>query len=164
MATRATIAIELAKPADCIELADLSRVAIEYDLRWRWKPSRILGLIRHKDCSVIVARTSDNELAGFAAMEFHELHGHLSLLATPQRFRGQGIGLQLLEWLEASARIAALNYIALEVRQKNSGAVKFYEKAGYQIQVLKQGYYDGLEDAYRMSHELISADVSVRRP
>lgn len=164
MATRATVAIELAKPADCIELADLSRVAIEYGLRWRWKPSRILSLIQHKDCSVIVARAPGNELAGFAAMEFHELHGHLCLLATPLRFRRQGIALQLLEWLEASARIAALNYIALEVRQKNAGAVKFYETAGYQIQVLKQGYYDGQEDAYRMSHELISSDVSVRRP
>lgn len=113
---------------------------------------------------MIVARTSDNELAGFAAMEFHELHGHLCLLATPLRFRRQGIGVQLLEWLEASARVAALNYIALEVRLKNTGAVKFYETAGYEIQVLKQGYYDGREDAYRMSHELIRADVSARRP
>ncbi|MFT5563116.1 MAG: ribosomal protein S18 acetylase RimI-like enzyme [Candidatus Azotimanducaceae bacterium] len=164
MATRTTIAIELAKPADCIELADLSRVAIEYGLRWRWKPSRILNMIRHKDCSVIVARTPDNEVAGFAAMEFHELHGYLCLLATPLRFRRQGVGLQLLEWLEASARIAALNYIALEVREKNTSAVRFYETAGYQIQVLKPDYYDGQEDAYRMSHELISADVSVRRP
>ena len=164
MATRAAIAIELARPADCIELAGLSRVAIEYGLRWRWKPARILSLIQHQDCSVIVARTPDNELAGFAAMEFHELHGHLCLLATPLRFRRQGIGLQLLEWLEASARIAALNYITLEVREQNASAVKFYETAGYQIEVLKPGYYDGLEDAYRMSHELIRADVSVRRP
>ena len=156
--------IELARPADCIELADLSRKAIEYGLRWRWKPSRLLELIRHKDSSVIIARDRSGALAGFASMEFHELHGHINLLATELRYRRQGIGQRLIEWLESSARVAGLNYVTLEVRQQNAGAVKFYEAAGYAIQVLKSGYYDGKEDAYRMSHQLIAADVAARRP
>jgi ribosomal-protein-alanine N-acetyltransferase len=139
-------------------------MAIEYGLRWRWKPSRVLGLIQHKDSSVIVARDGSGSLAGFAAMEFHELHGHINLLATQLRYRRQGIGQRLIEWLESSARIAGLNYVTLEVRQQNAGAVEFYEAAGYTIQVLKSGYYDGKEDAYRMSHQLIAADVAARRP
>tara|TARA_R110002073_G_scaffold25378_7_gene84184 strand:- start:2141 stop:2650 length:510 start_codon:yes stop_codon:yes gene_type:complete len=161
---KSNIEVTLALPVDCIELADLSRTAIEYGLNWRWKPSRILGLIRDKDSSVIVARTGSGELAGFAAMEFHQLHGHINLLATQLRFRRQGIGRQLIEWLEASARVAALNYLTLEVRSQNAGAVKFYEENGYTIQLLKSGYYEGREDAYRMSHELIAADVAARRP
>ena len=62
--------IQLARSGDCLELAELSRVAVEYGLRWRWKPSRILGLIRSPEACVIVARNEASELLGFAAMEF----------------------------------------------------------------------------------------------
>lgn len=164
MATRSSVHIELARAADCIELADLSRVAIEYGLKWRWKPSRILELIRSPNCSVIMAKTSAGKIAGFAAMEFQELHGHLSLLATRSEYRRQGIGRQLLDWLEGSARIAGLSYIGLEVRQGNAGAIRFYELAGYETQVVKHGYYEGKENALRMSHQLISAEFAAKRP
>ena len=164
MATRSEITIELARATDCIELAELSRVAIEYGLRWRWKPSRILGLIRGADSSVIVARDFKGQIAGFAAMEFYESHGHLSLLATQYAYRRQGIARELINWLEQSAQVAGLTYVGLEVREKNAGAIRFYEQAGYEVQVVKHGYYDGKENALRMSHQLMTAEDAARRP
>ena len=156
--------ITLARSADCLELGELSRVAIEYGLRWRWKPSRILAMIKSPDASVIVARSADAELHGFAAMEFKQTHAHLVLLATVARFRRQQIGTQLLAWLQESATIAGLDYISLEVRLENSAAVKFYERHGYAIESVKTGYYDGQEDAYRMRLDLIDRQQAARRP
>lgn len=156
--------IALARPTDCIELAELSRVAIEYDLRWRWKPSKILALIRDKESTVIVARNEAGDLVGFAAMEFKATRAHLILLASVARFRRQGVATKLLRWLEESAVIAGMDYISLEVRLNNQGAVKFYEAHGYSVEILKNGYYEGVEDAYRMRRDLIERDIAVRRP
>lgn len=97
-------------------------------------------------------------------MEFHELHGYLSLLAIRGHYRRKGIARQLLSWLEDSSRVAGLSYISLEVREGNAGAIKFYEQAGYETQVVKHGYYEGRENALRMSHQLISADIAAKRP
>jgi ribosomal-protein-alanine N-acetyltransferase len=156
--------ISLARPDDCLELAELSRVAIEYNLRWRWKPSRILKVIRDVDCSVIVCRDKSGELLGFAAMEFKEIRAYLNLLATAARFRRQGIASALLKWLESSAGVAGIEAVSLEVRSGNQAAVKFYESHGYIIERMQTGYYDGREDAYRMRHDLMDQTVAMKRP
>jgi ribosomal-protein-alanine N-acetyltransferase len=155
--------IFLAKQSDCLEIADMSRTLIEHGLRWRWKPSRILQLICHPDCVVIAAKDRSG-ITGFAAMEFHEVHGHLNLLAVRPSERRLGIGRQLLSWLETSAGVAGLNYISLQVRSSNAGAIGFYQRAGYEINQLEKGYYNKVEDAYHMTHELISRDFAVQRP
>ncbi len=156
--------ISLARSADCLELAELSRVAVEYGLRWRWKPSRILGLIRNPEACVIIARCDEAVLQGFAAMEFKSTYAHLVLIATVSRFRRQHIGQGLLKWLEQSAQVAGMEYISLEVRVKNNSAVKFYEQLGYSIEQVKAGYYEGKEDAYKMRRDLIDRSFAERRP
>jgi ribosomal-protein-alanine N-acetyltransferase len=156
------VIINLAKQSDCLEIADMSRTLIEHGLRWRWKPSRILRLICHPDCVVIVAQDV-SRIAGFAAMEFHELHSHLSLLAVRPDERRQGIGREMLSWLETSAGVAGLDYISLQVRSSNASAIAFYEGASYEVDRLQKGYY-GVEDAYHMTHELISRDIAIQRP
>ncbi len=155
--------IAFARQSDCLELAEMSRVLIEHGLKWRWKPSRVLSLIQHPDCVVIVAKVN-SVIQGFAAMEFYELHGHLNLLAVKPQQRRRGIGRELLNWMESSASIAGLDYIALEVRSSNSVAIEFYQQANYEIDQLQKGYYLGVEDAYHMTHELISREVAVQRP
>ena len=157
--------IVLARAIDCVALANLSRIAIEHGLRWRWKPSRLLAVIRDPECAVIVARKPTCEsLMGFAAMEFKQTHGHLSLLAADHVYRRQGVGTRLLTWLERSAAFAGLDYICLEVREQNQEAIRFYENHGYVIERAIAGYYDGREDAYRMRHDLIDPEIAVKRP
>ncbi len=157
--------ITLARDADCVALANLSRVAIEHGLRWRWKPSKLLRVIHDQESSVIVARRQqDHSLMGFAVMEFKQTHAHLSLLATELRFRRQGVASKLLAWLAQSASVAGLDYISLEVREQNQSAIHFYERLGFQIERSISGYYDGRENAYRMRHDLIAPEIAARRP
>lgn len=155
--------ISLARQSDCIEIAEMSRVLIEYGLRWRWKPSRILNLIRHPECVVIVSR-AHRKMLGFAVMEFHEIHGHLNLLAVYPQQRRKGVAKDLLMWLELSARTAGFGRIELEVRRTNAGAIRFYEAFDYQIDRLDRGYYDNVEDSYHMTHELIERSLAAQRP
>lgn len=154
--------IRLARASDCVDIAEMSRRNIEQGLNWRWKPSKILRLIRNPEASVIVL--GDSALEGFAAMEFHPVYAHLNLLAVAPEKRRKGCGKALLTWLEESARVAGLNYISLEVRRDNPGAISFYESRGYRLEKIKSGYYGGTVDACAMAHQLISTEVASRRP
>jgi ribosomal protein S18 acetylase RimI-like enzyme len=78
----------------------------------------------------------------------------LNLLAVQPGYQRLGIGRQLLEWLEASARTAGTFAVQLELRATNDGARRFYERLGYREVARKTAYYGGHEDAVRMLHNL----------
>ncbi len=159
----ANIEITLAKPADSLPLAQMSRDLVESGLRWSWKPSRILAMINDPECVVIVANTRFG-LAGFGIMEFHDVHAHLNLLAVKPTQRRTGVGQALLAWLEKSAMVAGIASVHLEVRRDNKGAVQFYESLGYVPGKTLTGYYQGREDALKMTHHLIEPSLAAQRP
>jgi len=50
--------------------------------------------------------------------------------------------------------------VHLEVRANNDGAQAFYEKLGFRETGRKAAYYDGREDAVRMTHDLVVTSTS----
>ena len=134
-------------------IAAMSRQLIEHGLAWSWNEERVERCLRNRDCVVLAARDR-RRIIGFAIMEFYAIHAHLNLLAVQPGYQRQGIGKQLLEWLEASARTAGIFKVHLELRATNEGARTFYEKLGYRSVGRKAAYYDGREDAVRMTHDL----------
>jgi len=78
----------------------------------------------------------------------------LLLLAVHPNIRRRNIGAQLLRWLHKSARVAGCEHVELQVRADNLGARRFYQKCGYQEEMLIPGYYDGKKAAYLMKLRL----------
>jgi len=149
------LSLQLARPADATTIANMSRVLIEYGLRWRWTPERVVASIRAPDVNVLVARI-DSQAAGFAIMRYGDDVAHLDLLAVAPPYRRAGVGRRLLEWLEKCAVVAGIFSVTLEVRAENEGARRFYERMGYCMQARLPGYYQGVEDALRMGRDLSS--------
>jgi ribosomal-protein-alanine N-acetyltransferase len=147
------IRLGLAQAGDALGIAAMSRQLIEHGLAWSWDEERVQKCLRNRDCAVLAARDR-RRLVGFAIMEFYAIHAHLNLLAVKPGYQRLGIGRQLLEWLEASARTAGIFTVNLELRATNDGARSFYEKLGYREAGRKAAYYDGREDAVRMTHDL----------
>jgi ribosomal protein S18 acetylase RimI-like enzyme len=147
------IRLGLAHPDEATSIAGMSRRLIENGLPWSWNEQRILRCMRNRECVALAARDR-RRLAGFAIMEFYDEHAHLSLLAVQSGYQRLGVGRQLVEWLEASARIAGTFTVQLELRANNDGARRFYERLGYQEVGRKAAYYGGREDALRMVHNL----------
>ena len=145
--------LQLARLADATVIADMSRVLIESGLRWRWTPQRVLASVRAANVNVLVARI-DDRIAGFAIMRYGDDVAHLDLLAVAPFCQRAGIGRQLLEWLEKCAVVAGIGSIELEVRAQNTGAQLFYEIMGYRKLAHIPGYYEGIEDAFRMRRDL----------
>jgi ribosomal-protein-alanine N-acetyltransferase len=157
------VRLGLAHLDDAAAIASMSQQLIEHGLAWSWNENRIERCLRNRDCVVLAARDR-RRLVGFAIMEFYAIHAHLNLFAVQPGHQRQGVGRQLLEWLEASARTAGIFTVHLEVRANNVGAQAFYEKLGFRAAGRKGAYYDGREDAVRMTHDLTVTTTSPAEP
>ena len=141
--------ILLASPADASAIAQLSRDAIEHGLSWRWTPGRVLRCIQDESTNVAVARRSGS-LQGFAIMQYGDDNAHIALFAVQAGQRRRGLGSALLGWLDATARVAGIQSIRLELRVSNAQAKSFYGRHGFEECGVSAGYYEGVEDALRM--------------
>ena len=147
----------LATREDAPTLAAMSRDYIERGLGWRWRVPAIENLIASPDTVVLCARTPrtpGNAIVGFGIMRYALEEAHLILLAVRPRMRRRGLAREMLAWLEKTADTAGIGKIELEVRERNSGARKFYRKQGYESGPSIPRYYDGIETAVRMAKKL----------
>src|SRR5262245_42245037 len=148
-----SVELKLARLADAQRIALMSRDLVEAGLSWSWTAARVAAHIRGHDSDVLTA-WAEAQLIGFAIMEFFAEHAHLNLLAVDPRYRHAGIGRQLIEWLEETARAGGIFFINLEVRADNGGAQAFYRSLGYQQTRVVPRYYSGRETAICMTHDL----------
>jgi len=149
--------VSIAVPADAPRIAELSRDAIEEGLGWSWTPHRVARSVRDRTTNVVVAR-SGSSFAGFAIMKYGEDEAHLLLLAVHSAHRRRGVGTTMLAWLEATLRAAGIAMIRLEARARNTAALAFYRKHGFNQTGLLEGYYSDREDAVRLERDLRVGD------
>ena len=93
-------------------------------------------------------------IGGFAIMQYGDDAAHLNLLAVEPIHQRQGIGRELMRWLEETARVAGTFRIRLELRAANRVARAFYSALGYHENGWVRGYYQGVEDALRFERDL----------
>ncbi len=148
MAARA-VTLRLARAQDAPAMASMSRDLIEAGLAWRYSAQRIAGLIADPECVALVA-CDGPEMLGFAVMQFGDERAHLSLLCVQPARQRRGIGRRLLEWLLATASVAGIAAIHLELRADNEAALMFYRALGFSETILVPGYYEGRLAARRM--------------
>lgn len=139
-------------------IARMSRDTIETGLGWSWRPQRVLGCIRDPNTLAIVI--GRERVQGFCITQFADEIGHLSLLAVDAKSRRRGLGRQLVIWMLASARVAGLATIHVEMRTTNLPARAFYRTLGFEDAGVVAGYYRGVESALRMVLSLRSRDLS----
>lgn len=145
--------LALARTADVVTIARMSRDLIEDGLSWSWTPERVAASVRRRDALVVVARDGAR-IAGFGIMRYGDDEAHLDLLAVDPSGRRCGLGRHLVEWLEEPALVAGITAVVLEVRESNHGARTFYERLGYRSLGRLARYYQGCEAAIRMRRRL----------
>jgi ribosomal-protein-alanine N-acetyltransferase len=148
------VVYRLARFSEAKSIAAMSRDFIENGLGWSWTAERILAGIRSKDTNVVVA-VMDDVLLGFGIMEYRREEACLNLLATMPQYRRQGLGKQLVRWLEKSAITAGITVAYLQCRAGCMDVQKFYEKLGYKKLKTLPGYYRGVESAVLMGRDLM---------
>lgn len=86
---------------------------------------------------------------GSAQFTLHEDHIWVGRVSVLPSHRGQGIGQQMMTYIEEYARQQGLNEARLGVRQSLPGNISFYQKLQYEI-VAKKAHPSGVGFWYEM--------------
>jgi ribosomal-protein-alanine N-acetyltransferase len=98
--------------------------------------------VSHTLAGYIVARIGANEL-------------HINNVAVRERYRRQGIGLNLLDRILDEGRRRGVEAAFLELRAGNTAALSLYEKCGFSLTSRRKRYYsEPPEDALVMTIQL----------
>ena len=95
------------------------------------------------ECLVHVAVDPAKRLLGFTLVSLrpellsHEPSAHLEAIAVDKTAEGHGVGRALLETAEAAARAKGAQTITLHVFARNTRAREFYERRGYDGELLR---------------------------
>lgn len=153
MITPRALMLRPARQADAPVMADMCRTLIEAGLTWRYTPPRMAAMIRDPDTVALVA-CDGPQLHGFAVMHFGDALARLALLCVVATQQRQGLGRQLHHWLLASAQVAGIGTLRLELRADNSSALSFYRQLSFVETQRLPNDDDGLVAARRMELRL----------
>ena len=153
MITPRALMLRPARQADAPVMADMCRTLIEAGLTWRYTPPRMAAMIRDPDTVALVA-CDGPQLHGFAVMHFGDALARLALLCVVATQQRQGLGRQLHHWLLASAQVAGIGTLRLELRADNSSALSFYRQLSFVEPQRLPNDDDGLAAARRMELRL----------
>ncbi len=148
------VTIQPMTPADLDEVMPIEEAS--YTIPWK-RPMFEAELHGNPFARFFVARDSEPSASGGALlgyvcfwMVFDELH-LMNLSVHPDR-RRIGIGEELARWTLSWARENGARLATLEVRASNEAAKRLYEKIGFKVVAVRQGYYrEPKEDAVLMN-------------
>lgn len=133
------------RPTDCEAVAALDKEAFS-------KPMSVQGYEREytNPNSTTLVADLDGRVIGFA--NIWNICGDVTLnnLAVTADERSNGVGTALLR--AAFERFAGCDFITLEVRMSNEGAIRFYKRFGFRQVGIRRDFYDlPKEDALLMT-------------
>jgi ribosomal-protein-alanine N-acetyltransferase len=135
-----------------LELSDLDAIeAIERaSYPTPWSRSMFAGELA-KPTSLSLGAVEDGKLVGYLVISRYVDAWHVMNVAVDPSHRRRGIATALLERLFEVTRDEARRGYTLEVRVSNAGAIRLYERLGFQARGTRRGYYtDNREDAVIM--------------
>ena len=130
------------RPVTPRDVAALARAELELFPDEAWSPEQLAAETAHPDRRYVIAAAGEQaqgELIGYAGIMLAGDHADLHTIGA--RREGQGVGRALLAWCEAAARDGGAQRMLLEVREDNSRARAFYDRAGYEEIGRRRGYY-----------------------
>lgn len=108
-------------------------------------------LLVNGNTDVLVFETQ-NKIAGNVVVLYRRNTRHArlySLIVDPQ-YQQQGIARMLVQSAEDAARKKGCNFVGLELRPDNHGALRLYQSLGYILNKQKEAYYEDHSDALCM--------------
>ncbi|HZL28472.1 MAG TPA: GNAT family N-acetyltransferase [Acidobacteriaceae bacterium] len=115
-----------------------------------------------KKARVVVAEQEG--LAGFCVMHVERVPGgcvgYIVTLDVAVAFRRRGLAAELMRRVEDTAREAGCQAMALHVSVGNDGAIRFYERCGYERSARAEGFYGKGGDAWIYRKALSVAEVN----
>ena len=94
---------------------------------------------------------SDNIIVGYGCWMIVAEEGHLTNIAVAEAFRRKSVAQHLLQPILEVTKGQSCQFILLEVRPSNEGAIAFYKNNGFEVLYRRPSYYHNpVEDALVM--------------
>jgi len=93
------------------------------------------------------------EIVGYVLAVIREDTCHVDSLAVREKWRGRGVGADLLNRAMSECKSLGARKVVLEVAVNNKSALRLYLKLGFRVKEVIPGYYPS-RDAYLMEREL----------
>ena len=134
--------IRLIKAEDIDRAAELEKENLGNEA---WTQGQILTASTRDDTIYLVAEKS-GQIIGLCGVQNIQGDGEITNVSVDKRFRGQGVGYKMMrQLLERGHGIGIKNY-TMEVRSKNTAAIRLYEKLGFKSEGKRPGFYDNPKD------------------
>lgn len=148
MTPAAAVRVRRAELFDLDDLVALEERSFDTDRLSRAQYRRHLD---SESAKVLVASAGPHQFLGTAVLFFRKRSriARVYSLATRPEARGRGVGGALLAAADRLARRQRCHALRLEVRTDNLGAIRLYERQGYQRIGHLPGYYEDGADAWR---------------
>jgi ribosomal-protein-alanine N-acetyltransferase len=122
-----------------------------------WSRTMFAGEIA-KPTSLCFGGFAGDALAGYIIVSRHVDAWHVMNVAVDEPFRQQGLAQRMLENVFRETAGDGTRGYTLEVRVSNHGAIRLYERLGFQPTGIRRGYYtDNREDALIMWRDAAGA-------
>ncbi|MGD0939890.1 MAG: N-acetyltransferase [Terracidiphilus sp.] len=129
-------------PEDFDRLYALEERCFEPPFRFTRRMMR--AFVQHPHSATWIAE-ENGQMAGFAIVEWGtrkgESRAYIQTIEVVPVARCRGVGLELLNRIEASVCDAGAGSIWLHVEAENAGAIRLYETQGYRCQGRKENFY-----------------------
>lgn len=98
------------------------------------------------DGRILLGAFADGRMIGFANGSWVIDEGELLNIAVLEEYRQHGTAALLYEQIEKEFSDNGVGTVYLEVREKNTPAIKFYQKNGFEQNGLRKNYYKNPHD------------------
>ena len=103
--------------------------------------------IIYNDMSRYFIALVDGHRAGYVGSWLTVPNAEILNLFVSEKYRGLGIGRELMDRVIEVCNEHEINQLSLEVRPSNTHAIELYEKLGFKQGAVRKGYYENGEDA-----------------
>ncbi|MDO4684037.1 MAG: ribosomal protein S18-alanine N-acetyltransferase [Lautropia sp.] len=131
--------------------ADLDAVSLIESAvqRFPWRRQQFQDAIQAGYQAWVLLKPPSDAIIGYAILMPVVDEVELLTLAVAAGWQGNGVGGQLLGWLQSHARGTGMQSMLLEVAAGNEAALNLYRRAGFERIGQRRGYYraaDGSQD------------------
>lgn len=115
-----------------------------------WSRESFLSMIHNANARYYVVE-KDGLVVGGCGVLMAAGEGNITNVVVDKKFRGQGIGTRMLQYLIEEGERNGLSAFTLEVRVSNTQAIHVYEKLGFFSEGIRPNFYEKpTEDAMIM--------------
>ncbi len=135
-----------------MERSDVERISRleEETFSMPWSREAFLEMIEKEDARYYVAE-ADGEVVGGCGVLMIAGEGDITNVVIDKKYRNQGIGTKMLQYLIEDGYKNGLTAFTLEVRVSNESAIRLYEKLGFFSEGIRPNFYEKpTEDAMIM--------------